>query len=336
MKRFKKIAAIAMAATMLAGSSLTVFASSEGTDSGTGSYEGFVDETSAFTVDVPTNAANVFNFFVDPNDLLKETGYARLGASESDFESGASLFFTKASGTPKYTKDSDSVTLENQSSYTVDVEVSATVTGAKGITLSADALTGEETDPTLYLAIVHPTDSTPDTQAITAAGGKLTGEIEGVADNFEIKYQGGKYQYVAKTAGTSPWKNYTFNLTGACGGTWTDAQAEAAPVVELTWKITDPKAGPQMTVSTSGLISISNLTADKNFSSLAVSYGTTVDKAIATSSHTWDKTNWTRDNGGSLTIQLLDTWVSNLSGQSATFTLKLSDGSTITTTVTIS
>lgn len=240
MKNFKKLTALAMAATMLVGGSLTVFAAgSEGTDTGKGEYEGYVDETSVFSVVVPTAAQNVFNFFVDPNGLLEKTDYERLGATAADFEQNATLFFTRATGT-KYGKDSDAVTFENQSSYAVDVQVSAYVDGIGKIALSEDALTGTEEDPTLYLAIVHDTDK----QAITAAGGSLTGEIAGVKDNFEIKYNSAdqKYEFVQKADGLQPWQTYAFNLTGACGGNWDDEQAEAAPEVVLTWKVTDPLA----------------------------------------------------------------------------------------------
>ena len=240
MKNFKKLTALAMAATMLVGGSLTVFAAgSEGTDTGKGEYEGYVDETSVFSVVVPTAAQNVFNFFVDPNGLLEKTDYERLGATAADFEQNATLFFTRATGT-KYGKDSDAVTFENQSSYAVDVQVSAYVDGIGKIALSEDALTGDEEDPTLYLAIVHDTDN----QAITANGGALTGTIAGVKDNFEIKYNSAdqKYEFVRKADGLQPWQTYAFNLTGACGGNWDDEQAEAAPEVVLTWKVTDPLA----------------------------------------------------------------------------------------------
>ena len=245
MKRFKKLAAITMAATMLVGSSLMVSAAGpEGGDTGSGSYEGYVDETSVFSASIPTNAANVFNFFVDPNGLLEETEYARLtGKTADDFEEGASLFFTRTGAEKEFGKDSDKVTAKNMSSYNVNIEVSATITGIDGITMAdSDEIDPDEPNPTLYLAIVHDSDE----EAVKAdEGGLLTGAIAGTPDNFKIQYNAekGKYEYAQK-AGVedSSWATYDFYLTGACGGTWTDAQAEATPSVELTWKISDPNA----------------------------------------------------------------------------------------------
>ena len=251
MKRFKKITAMAVAATMLVSSGLTVLAEgNEGSDSGSGEYEGYVDKTSVFSVKVPTSAANVFDFFVDPNGLLAETDYARFGdgVSATDFESGASLFFTRTVGgsvTEKYGKDSNAVELVNMSSYEVDVQVTASIEGADGITFSNTANVSSAQDPTLYLAIV----SGDTTKAITTEGGMFTGTISGNDANFEIQWDSASNKYVYKLiAGTtedsptSPWGKTSFNLTGACGGIWTEKQAEVSPVVTLTWKVTDPYA----------------------------------------------------------------------------------------------
>ena len=251
MKRFKKLAAITMAATMLVGSSLMVSAAGpEGGDTGSGSYEGYVDRTSVFSASIPTNAANVFNFFVDPNGLLKETGYARLeGKGEADFEDGSTLYFTRTDvGDGKtyaktFGKDSDKVTAKNMSSYDVKIEVNASITGIDGITMAdSDTIGSDVQVPTLYLAIVHDSDK----EVVKAGvGGLLSGTITGNDDNFEVQYNDtkGKYEYVqVDSVDDSTWGTYDFYLTGACGGKWTDAQAEATPTVELTWKITDPNA----------------------------------------------------------------------------------------------
>lgn len=253
MKSFKKIAAVTMAATMLLGSSLTVLAAGPtGGDTGSGSYEGYVDETSVFSASIPTNAANVFNFFVDPNKLLEETGYARLtGKSANDFESGATLFFTRTGAEKEFGKDSDKVTAKNMSSYDVNIEVSASITGINGITMSdSDTIGSDVQEPTLYLAIVHDSD----TEAVKAdEGGLLSGTIAGTPDNFSIQYNAekGKYEYTQKAGvDDSTWATYDFYLTGACGGVWTDEQAEATPEIALTWKITDPNANEAPSIGT--------------------------------------------------------------------------------------
>lgn len=256
MKNYKRLATLALAATMVVGSGITAMATETtpapgtGSSTGTGDYEGYVEETSVFSVIVPTDASSTkgFNFFVDPNGLLAATNYARIsGATEDDFEADATLFFERtpdADATPavvKYGKDSEEITLTNKSSYEVNVEVSATVAGADKITLGE--VKDDTTDPTINLAIVSGSDSA----AITAEGGKLVGTIAGEDSNFEVKWNAtdNKYEYGLKDdADDTAWKTYSFHLTGACGGTWSADQAEVEPQVTLTWKVTDPKATP--------------------------------------------------------------------------------------------
>lgn len=269
MRKLKKAAAMGLTAAMLMGSTATVFAA-EGEATGSGDYEGYVEETSVFTVNVPTDASATkgFDFFVDPNGLLAATDYARItGVSADDFETGATLFFERTpvaadvgngiAAVTKYGKDSEALTFENQSSYAVNVEVSASVTGADGITLGT--VDGDTTAPTIYLALVTPGESDSVTTPITADGATVTGTIEGENSNFEIVYKEADeannveagYYYEKRTATDAnplaPWKTYSFNLTGACGGTWTADQAEVAPTVTLTWKVTDPEAEPEGT-----------------------------------------------------------------------------------------
>lgn len=324
MKNCKRIAALALVATMVAGSGLTVMAAetgdtptpSPGTGGsiGTGSYEGYVEETSVFTVDVPTDASATkgFNFFVDPNGLLAGTNYAHIsGATAADFESDASLFFERtpdSTATPavvKYGKDSEAITLTNKSSYEVNVEVSATVAGADKITIGE--VKDDTTDPTIQLAIVSGED-TPTEAKITADGGKLTGTIAGETDNFTIKWNGAanKYEYgLIDSPDNTKWKKYSFHLTGACGGTWTAAQAEIQPTVTLTWKVTDPKAAPTTPTTTA-----TSITAGGDAVEIAIPSGITVEKVEKTKSDgtynalpaehfTWDDI----DGGKKLTLK---------------------------------
>ena len=276
MKNFKRLAAIGLAATMLVGNGVMALADgNEQSTTGSGKYEGYVDETSAFSVVVPTAAANQFDFFIDPNNLLSSTGYARIGGgvSAADFDSGSSLYFTRDTssgaefdGGKKYGKDSQKITLTNKSSYTVNVEVSATVTGATGIDFSETDVMSGVTNPTLYLAIV----SGSTTKAISAtAGGKLDGTIAGEPDNFEVKWDstansnaGGYVFGEVDSVDPSTWKTLDFHLTGACGGTWTEAQATFAPSISLTWKVTDPKAVPTEVSITSGATAVTPGSAD--------------------------------------------------------------------------
>lgn len=315
MKNFKRFAALSMASLMVVGSGITAMAN-EGGASGSGDYEGYVEETSVFSVVVPTDASATagFDFFVDPNNLLSQTGYASKGGQASEFDTNSTLFFTRTVSdtvTTKYGKDSDSITFTNKSSYDVDVEVSATVTGTDGITLGA--VSDDTTDPTISLSLV----SGSDTEAITADGAKLTGTIAGTNDNFEIKWNStdSKYEYGLKdNVDDDTWQTYSFNLTGACGGTWTAAQAEIQPTVNLTWKVTDPKT----------ILTLANnvLTAKINvadFKDGILKIGDVVG-ALDTRAGSWGGSD------GAVTFTFNSTWANAIKGQTCEVTVNLKDG----------
>lgn len=338
MKNFKRVAALAMAATMVVGSGFTAMAAETGGtptpgtggSTGTGSYEGYVEETSVFTVDVPTDASATkgFNFFVDPNGLLAGTNYARIsGATAADFESGASLFFERtpdATATPavvKYGKDSEAITLTNKSSYAVNVEVSATVAGADKINLGDVA--DDTTDPTIQLAIVSGED-TPTEAKITADGGKLTGTIEGETTNFKTKWNSttNKYEYgLIDTPDNAKWKTYSFHLTGACGGTWTADQAEVEPTVTLTWKVTDPKATPNVLTLENGVLTARIKIADFKSGSLKIGDTTAV---LGSSAGSWG------GEDDAVTFTFNSTWANAMKGKTCVATVVLQDDSEIT------
>lgn len=93
---------------------------------------------------------------------------------------------------------------------------------------------------------------------------------------------------------------------------------------DCTYGLYAPITGPQFNVSASGLITMTGLTADKNFKSLFVQ-GSDVEGSEAT----WETSAWTEANGGDLSIQLGQSWMDWLDGESVTAELTLTDNSTI-------
>ncbi|HBN55713.1 MAG TPA: hypothetical protein DD414_02970 [Lachnospiraceae bacterium] len=128
MKR-KKIIALVLAMTMVAGSSLTVFAADTNTGdaTGTGTLIPHLDKD-VITVTLPTSAqtANVFDFTVDPEQLIKDAAKMKDGTAVTGNDDG--VYFTNAgtaavNGTAAYTSTT------NTGNYTVtvsDLTVNAT------------------------------------------------------------------------------------------------------------------------------------------------------------------------------------------------------------------
>lgn len=87
-------------------------------------------------------------------------------------------------------------------------------------------------------------------------------------------------------------------------------------------------SGPQFSVDEKGLITITGLTAAKNYKTVVVN-GQSIEGGDAT----WDTANWTEADGGDVTIQLGSEWMNWLDGQSVTSVITYTDGTTAQSTV---
>lgn len=93
------------------------------------------------------------------------------------------------------------------------------------------------------------------------------------------------------------------------------------------------QVGPKVTVDTNGLITISGLTAAKNYKSIAISNGDAAG-TINNTNATWGNQAWSSTEGGELTCQLTASkWASWYTGKTVTVTVTLSDNTTITGSV---
>lgn len=345
MKNYKKVLAAGLAVSMVMGSSVVALADDvDGGTSGTGGLEGTVS-TDVFSVvlpSVPETGDTTFNYILDPEGLIAKAGSDKY--TDKTFEENATLFFQNtAEGAVKdYSSTSDALTVINKSSSDVTVEVKATVASIDGITMTGDKTFADDTKTSLYLALKDASKET----AITAEGGAtLTSTIDAAAeDAYEVKWNAtdSKYENVltdaAKADDYTGFAKYTFQMTGACNaaGDWSDL-TDTAPVVNVVWSVKDPFiTGPQITLSASGAISITGLTAEQNYADLKIIVPNGTEYDINAQQNTWDTTNFGED-GGYITGQLGTAWMDYLKGETGTTTVKLilTDGTTKTATATI-
>lgn len=87
-------------------------------------------------------------------------------------------------------------------------------------------------------------------------------------------------------------------------------------------------SGPQFSVDEKGLITITGLTAAKNYKTVVVN-GASIEGGDAT----WNTASWTEADGGDVTIQLGSSWMDWLDGQSVTSVITYTDGTTAQSTV---
>ena len=104
---------------------------------------------------------------------------------------------------------------------------------------------------------------------------------------------------------------------------------DKAPKVDLIWSVKDfTVTGPQISLNAQGLITVTNLTADKNYESITVTVAGE-EFNIAAADTTWFADNWSAETGGEFTVQMGSGWFAHIAanGQKAKVKLNYTGGS---------
>lgn len=245
MSKMKRAVAIALAAAMAMGSTLTGFAAETGSDSSTGEgkNEGHLDKK-VINVVLPTLPAegSPFDYVMDPEGLIQETkgaAYDEYTFPDEDTDTG--VYFR--TGEKEFSNTSQTLKVINKSSCDMKITVSAQAIasdGGKDVTLAADDQTGLKAESPLYLGLNVGASSNA-AQVVSTTKADVAKVISGNDDNFETQYTGSGYEYVV-SADAAEWKALEFSLTGKVfeGDIAADA---TAPKVTVTWafeETTDP------------------------------------------------------------------------------------------------
>lgn len=367
MKKTKKVVAFALTASMILASSITAFATDTGTTtsnsgntSGTGSVEGHVDKE-VLNVVLPTVEAgkSLFSYTMDPERLIQGTSAAKYaeGAVFPTAASDTGVYFL--TGTNKYTNTSNAYQVINKSSCNVELIVKVKAeTGTNNIALATTSTveSAEDGTPNLYLGLKVGEGGTA--TVLTNNEQEVKKTISGTPTNFDVAVKtetdGTKsYVYQAKdSADATGWKAMNISMEGAVSKlpitstttaptvqvTWEYKKAEtgspaAVPAEEVLYKVT----GPQMSVTTGGAISITGLTAAKNFKQLDITVPDGSKYEVNYNPVEWNMNNYSAETGGSLTAQLGTAWMGYLVGEGGniTLTLNLTEGEPVTASTTL-
>lgn len=155
-----------------------------------------------------------------------------------------------------------------------------------------------------------------------------------------------KYVYgEASAAGSDTAFRYIGKL-GSGKASWSDTDIDEMDITYSIYGVTGDEfaaanteyglylAGPQVSVDSNGLITMSNLTAEQNFKSAEITLSTgTYD--ISGSPIEWigEGESWSSTDGGTLKIQLGDAWKTALTGETATLKVILKDDTFISTSI---
>ncbi len=341
--KLKKILVAALAVTMIMGSSSMAFAAEQkGEGTGAGDLD-VVKDSDVFSVVVPTDSGTTFDYIVDPLGVIKKTDAEKYG--NKAFEDGKTVYFqnaevTSASAQYNYTGTSNKLKAINKSTKAVDIAVEATLTGADEVTMvEASGVTG--TTDTLLNLQLNGSTGTNNTAAIgtSATAAKIDSTIDETANAYEIKYVNGKYvKQLDPALGDDDFKAYEFWLTGEANASSDWADVETLPEVKVVWTVTGEGAatGPSGTLSNTGLMTLSNLTADANAPGdpskykIAGADGEFWPMATTDKDVTWITDEWSSEDGGTLKIQLKGGYMANYSGQEVTVKIELTNGESLT------
>ena len=290
----KRLLALTLAATMVMGSSVTAFAD-EGSQTGTGDIEGIVN-TDVFSVVLPTATDATYKFILDPQGLIKATNSAAYSGATF---TGNNLYFNSAADT--YGDTSAVLTAVNKSSFGVDINLKATLTGYDGLTVASSAsdATSETDDPAIYLAIkkeagtVAHDAATPSIALTNSATSEAIAVSEGVAaanvtmtlaapaadENskpaYVYSYADDEYSYELNSAWEGNFNGVAFALTGAINtydptsastvDGWADL-ANITPSVNVVWSIENPNANAGPSIATTSYTMTSGESVEVPFS----------------------------------------------------------------------
>ena len=273
----RKILAFGMATMLTLSSTVMAFAAdvtdpsnASGTIPGTGSLEGYIDKH-VFTVTLPTTTS--VDFKLDPQELMKATSStAKLdGAAFADGYGDKVLF--KKDSTDFISKSND-ITVINKSTFDVDVEVNAKLTGLtkdgddsyniKVMDPTADGF-AFGTDTAITMALTPSTNTITNTTEGTAVAGTatyLTDAADGVTvtqkvekaanvDNaYKVSKEASGYSYAFDTTAAQavPFNEVVFNLSGTVNkaADWTNFSKDttAALAVQVTYTVKEHEDMP--------------------------------------------------------------------------------------------
>ena len=252
----KRMTAVMMAATMVLGSTVTAFAADGAEGQGT-SFDHVNKEITSVTLPTDGMVANVFNFYVDPEGLIKDAAKLTDGTAVTGNDNG--VYFKNTDG---WSSSSDEVEFEGANSVDVDVTVTATVeAGEKSIALvESEEELAAATTPALLMNLTVGDD----VAAIVDSGASAKAMIAGKADNFEVIVKDNKYVYEAKEDATD-WAKTSVKLSGKTNSVDVpDGEgAMTAPKIVLTWsaaKHSDAPVPNKTTVSgTDNVVEFTNI-----------------------------------------------------------------------------
>lgn len=179
-------------------------------------------------------------------------------------------------------------------------------------------------------------------ESVTATGVALTDGKHYVYGETEREGEVAAFRYIGKLHPDRNWQKtdigditINYNIKGVMKTEYTEKQPYCVYGLEGSTSVN--AAGPRVQGNPDGTITFTGLTAEKNlvWESAKVTHSEGELYLQGTADLTWDTSNYSDENGGDVVLKLEQPWLVWLGGQEVTISAELTDGSELTTNVTL-
>ena len=242
MKKTKKVLHIFMVMAMtlsLSWPAILVYAMEGGTEA-FGSVMLPTIKEEIISVDLPTvGDESPFDFYIDPQGLLYDTGAVRHGGGVVE-EGAYLLFHNHDDGEYDFSGRSDRLKVTNRSTVPVNITITAKISDLGGLRMDQDGSFEDEDDCAIYLAIVDDEGN----ERVLSEDAEVSVEVElssapSEAYTFRYDESTDNYEYVYQNDEDISFDSYSFGLRGACNANADWSDISASPRVMVTWSV-DP------------------------------------------------------------------------------------------------
>ena len=192
------------------------------------------------SVDLPTvGDESPFDFYIDPQGLLYDTGAVRHGGGVVE-EGAYLLFHNHDDGDYDFSGRSDRLKVTNRSTVPVNITITAKISDLGDLRMDQDGSFEDEDDCAIYLAIVDDEGN----ERVLSEDGEVSVEVElssapSEAYTFRYDESTDTYEYVYQNDEDISFDSYSFGLRGVCNANSDWSGISASPRVMVTWSV-DP------------------------------------------------------------------------------------------------
>ena len=235
-KRIAKVFTV-LVTTVCLTSQMSAFAMEGGTEA-TGSVMLPTIKEEIISVDLPTvGDESPFDFYIDPQGLLYDTGAVRHGGGVVE-EGAYLLFHNNSDGEYDFSRNSDRLSVTNRSTVPINVKITAMISNLGELRMDQDGKFDGEDDPAIYLAVVDDEGN----ECVLSEDGETSVEIElerAPSEAYTYRYDEStdSYEYVYQGNEDISFDSYSFGLRGECNANADWDGIRAYPRVTVTWSV---------------------------------------------------------------------------------------------------